>query len=121
LDILIFLRPTCDCLLLNSLSSCTATVFGRYSHLHLKELEILRQMIYCLKYDKIGLPSFCFSGPELVSCTTPNRLAFVMDTLWGSHLRPPQETPLKRFAAEVEGPFMSLTVIRWPITAEDRV
>ena len=36
-----------------------------WNHLHLKELEILSKMVYYLKYDKLGLPPSCFSGPDL--------------------------------------------------------
>lgn len=37
-----------------------------YKHLHLKKLEILRKIIYNLKYDKNGLPHFCFSGQVVI-------------------------------------------------------
>ena len=36
-----------------------------YNHSNLKEPEILRKIIYCLKYDKTGVTPFYFSGPEL--------------------------------------------------------
>jgi hypothetical protein len=44
------------------------TVFGLDNHLHLKELQILREIVYHLKYDKPGLSPFCFSGPDIRKC-----------------------------------------------------
>jgi len=33
----------------------------------MKELEILREMVFYVTYDTMGLKSFCFSGPELLA------------------------------------------------------
>jgi len=59
---MILLRPVCDLLLFNSWSTYSGTVFELNNHLQLKELEILRKIIYYLKCDTIGLTSFCFLG-----------------------------------------------------------
>ena len=37
-----------------------------YNYLHLKELEILIRIVYYFQYDKTGLTSFSFSGPDMV-------------------------------------------------------
>ena len=51
-------------MLFNSESSHTWKAFG-LKHLHLKELEILRKIMFCPKYDKICLANFCFSGQNM--------------------------------------------------------
>jgi len=37
-----------------------------YNYLHLKELEILINIVYYFQYAKTGLTPFCFSGPDRV-------------------------------------------------------
>jgi hypothetical protein len=38
-----------------------------YNNLRLKELEILRKIMYYLKCDKTGLTPFCFSDREIIN------------------------------------------------------
>jgi hypothetical protein len=37
-----------------------------YNHLHLKRLQIVREMMYYLKNDKTELTPFCFLGPDTI-------------------------------------------------------
>lgn len=60
---IIFLRPVGVLLLVQLQWDSIQT----YNHLHLKELEIVRNILYFLTYEKIGLTLFCFSGPDM--CT----------------------------------------------------
>jgi hypothetical protein len=42
-------------------SNYTGAVFGLNSCRHLKELEVLREIVHYVRYDKTGLKPFCFS------------------------------------------------------------